>query len=194
MTDRRIDHTVSDCLCNDLLSLFSAFKAKLLLDISDRDTRVRNVDLLETELDDGVLKSVDQRQVAISLEELLVLDSQLLEAVHLSGLDTAHNREVRSERLLKLGLCKHCSAWDFSHQQLNDDEQFLDCYSETCGADLRTLSETLDEGSLGLRVLKLDSLDSADVVEVASILVVGAILWESGLRDEVACLLVQVLL
>lgn len=194
MTDRRINHTVSDRFSHDLLSLFSAFKTELLLDISNRDTGVRNVNFLESKLDDSMLQSVDQRQVAVSLEELLVLDCQLLEPVHLSRLDTAHDREVWSERLLELGLCKDCPVRDFSHQQLNDHEQFLDCHSETCSTDLRTLSKTLDEGSLGLRVLQLDSLDSADVVQVASILVVRAILWESRLCDKVTCLLIQVLL
>ena len=66
--------------------------------------------------------------------------------------------------------------------------------AETNGSDFWTLPLTLDQACLCLRVLKLDCLNAANVVQIACILIVGDTLWESGLDNEVACLLIQILL
>ena len=66
--------------------------------------------------------------------------------------------------------------------------------AESDGTDLRRLTQGLDQRGLCLRILKLDSLNASLVVEIASILIVRDTFWETGLLDEVAGLLVQVLL
>lgn len=66
--------------------------------------------------------------------------------------------------------------------------------AETNGSNFRTLPLTLDQTCLRLGVLKLDCLDTTDVVKIARILIVRDALWEPSLDNEVACLLIQVLL
>ena len=66
--------------------------------------------------------------------------------------------------------------------------------AEANSSNFRALPLTLDQTCLRLRVLKLDSLDATDVVEIACVLVVGDTLWEPSLDDEVAGLLIQILL
>ena len=65
--------------------------------------------------------------------------------------------------------------------------------SEAKSADLWPLSLTLVQADESFGVLQGDGLYSSHVVEVASELVVGDILWEVGLLDEVSGLLYQVL-
>jgi len=66
--------------------------------------------------------------------------------------------------------------------------------AEANSTDLRAFSESLNEAGLSIRVLKLHSLDTAYVVEIASILIVGTVFGEGSLGNEVARLFVQVLL
>ena len=71
--------------------------------------------------------------------------------------------------------------------------QFLDLKPEAKSSNLRTLPLTLSETPEGLRVLQSNGLDATNIVKVSGVLVVGHILRELGLLNEVACLLVQVL-
>ena len=89
---------------------------------------------------------------------------------------------------------EYLTVWDLAHKQLNYHEKLLHGHTETCGSNLWALAETLDERSLSLGVLELDGLDLADVVQVASILIVAALLREGGLGDEAARLLVKIVL
>jgi len=66
--------------------------------------------------------------------------------------------------------------------------------AEADRTDLGSLSEGLDQGGLGLGVLKLHSFDATLVVQVPSVLIVGDTLGEGSLNHEVAGLLVKVLL
>ena len=68
MINRCVNDTVSNRLCDDLLRLFVALKAQLCLHVADCDLRVRDVDLLETELNDSVLESMNLRQGLVLLE------------------------------------------------------------------------------------------------------------------------------
>jgi|LauGreDrversion4_2_1035121.scaffolds.fasta_scaffold294010_3 hypothetical protein len=65
MIENCLDHTVSYGLSNHLLCLFNAFKRQLLCDVTDRDLRVTNVDLLETKLDNSVAQALNERKVLI---------------------------------------------------------------------------------------------------------------------------------
>ena len=66
--------------------------------------------------------------------------------------------------------------------------------TESGRSNFRSLSLTLDETCLSLRILELDGLDAADVVEVTRVLIVRNTLWEASLCYEVTGLLVEVLL
>ena len=47
---------------------------------------------------------MDQGQVLIRLEEFGILDTKVLEPLHIARLDTAHDREVRSQRFLIISM------------------------------------------------------------------------------------------
>jgi hypothetical protein len=98
------------------------------------------------------------------------------------------------KRLLVVSVREDLPVRDLAHQQLNNDEQFLDSDSETGGSHFRALPEALNETGLSLGVLKLYSLDLSDVVQVPGILVVRALLWEGRLGNKTAGLLIEVLL
>jgi hypothetical protein len=101
---------------------------------------------------------------------------------------------VRSKVLLEFLLVEHLAVRDLSHQEFDDNQKLLSVNTEADCANLGSLSKGLNQGGLGLGVLKLHSLDATLVVQVPSVLIVGNTLREGGLNHEVASLLVKVLL
>lgn len=69
MINRCVNDAITNRLRDDLLSFFVALKAQLCLHVADCDLRVRDVDLLETKLNDSVLESMNLRQGLVLLEE-----------------------------------------------------------------------------------------------------------------------------
>ena len=86
VVDDGIDDAITDRLGDDLLGLLP-LEAELRSDVSHRDLRIRDVDLLETELDDSVLQTADQREDLISSKHSLIAGNQGIELVHLTLLD-----------------------------------------------------------------------------------------------------------
>lgn len=70
----------------------------------------------------------------------------------------------------------------------------MDLDTEAKSTDFGCFAKSLDQAGLSGGVLKLNCFDAADVVEVTSVLIVGNMLGESCLADEVARLLNKVLL
>ena len=194
MVDSRIDHAVSNGLCHNLLCFFHAFKAELLLDVFESNLGVRNVDFLKTELDDSVLESVNQREDLVIFKETRVLLEQLLELFHVTLLHVIHDQEIWIKRFLEVCLIEYLAGRNLAHQESHDNQQLLDLDPEPKGPHFWPFPLTLYQARLSLRVLKLDCLDAAHVVQIARVLVVGDTLRENCLDDEVASLLVQVLL
>ena len=116
VVDCSIDDTITDSLRNDLLSLFNTLQVQLAGNISKRDLRVRDVDLLETELDDSVLQTADQREDLISSKHSLIAGNQGIELVHLTLLDVLDDQIVRLEVLLELFLVEDLTLRDLTHQ------------------------------------------------------------------------------
>ena len=116
VVDCSIDDTITDSLRHDLLSLFYTLQVQLAGNISKRDLRVRDVDLLETELDDSVLQTADQREDLISSKHSLIAGNQGIELVHLTLLDVLDDQIVRLEVLLELFLVEDLTLRDLTHQ------------------------------------------------------------------------------
>lgn len=188
-----IDNSITNCFRDDLLSFFNAFETELVLDIRNRYSGVRDVDLFEAEFDDSVLESVDEWKVLVCFKELHVLVAELLESVHITRFDTAYNLEVRAQRFFVICVREDLSVWNFTHQQFNNNQKFLHSDSEACSADFGSFSKTLDQTGLGLWVFKLNGFDLANVIQIPCILVVWALFREGRLCDEVTSLFVQVL-
>ena len=116
VVDSSIDDTITDSLRNDLLSLFNTLQVQLAGNISKRDLRVRDIDLLETELDDSVLQTADQREDLISSKHSLIAGNQGIKLVHLTLLDVLDDQIVRLEVLLELFLVEDLTLRDLTHQ------------------------------------------------------------------------------
>jgi len=194
MVDSRVNDSISDRLSHDLLGLFYTFQAQLARDVGHGDLRVRDIDLFQTELDDGMLQSMDQTEHLVSLEHPLVPRYEGVESLHVSLLDRVHDLIVWVQVLLEVLLAEDLTIGDLTHEQLYNDEELLSVDAEADSSNLGCFSEGLDQGGLGLRVLQLDCLDATLVVQVPRILIVRDGLGEACLHDEVASLLVQVLL
>lgn len=193
VVDHCIDDTVSDGFGNDLFCLFNGIEAQFSLDVLHGDLGIGDVELLQTEFEDGVLQSHDQGVVLVGDEDLLVLGQNLLEGVHVSRFYAVDDLEVWGQRLLEEGLGEDLSVRNFTHEKLDDNLEFLDLDSEGFGADLRGFSQRLDESGLRLGVLELHGLDSAQVVQVSRILIIGHVLREGGLDRELASWLIKIL-
>lgn len=68
MINRCVDDAVSNCLRDDLFRLFVALKTQLCLHVADSDLRVGDIDLLQTELNDSMLESMNHRQCLVLVE------------------------------------------------------------------------------------------------------------------------------
>lgn len=115
-----IDNSIADSFGNDLLGLFNTLERKLFRDILNRNLRVRDVDLLETELDHSVTKTLNQGEIFVSMEKGLILDQKGLEVLHVARLDTSNNLIVRKKLLLEVGVREDLSVGNVTHQKLSN--------------------------------------------------------------------------
>ena len=119
-----------------------------------------------------MLKSHDQGIVLILLENFLILSENFLEGIHVSGFHTVYDLEIWGKWLLQEGLREDLSVWNFSHQQLNDNLEFLNLNSKSFGSNLWSSSQSLDKSCLRFGVFELNSLNSSEVVQISRILVI----------------------
>ena len=120
MVKDSIDNSIADSFGNDLLGLFNTLERKLFRDILNRNLRVRDVDLLETELDHSVTKTLNQGEIFVSMEKGLILDQKGLEVLHVARLDTSNNLIVRKKLLLEVGVREDLSVGNVTHQKLSN--------------------------------------------------------------------------
>jgi len=167
-----VNDTITDGLGNNLLGLLDAFERQLLCNVLNGYLGVADVDLLEAKLDNSVSQALNQGQILVCLEETLVLGKKSLEVVHISRLDTSNDLVVGEESLLEIWVGEDLSIGDISHKKFDDNLKLQDLSAEGLGTDLGTLTEGLDQTGLSLRILELDSLDAAKIVEVSCVLII----------------------
>ena len=187
------DDTVSDGLRDYLLGLFNAVERKLVLDVNQGDLRVGNVQFLQTELEHGVSESVNKRVRLVSLEHDAVLVHDLVEGNHVATFHTVHDLEVGLQRSLQELLSEDLPVWDLAHEQFHNYLQLYALNPEAFCTHFGGFSQGLDKHGVTLRVLKLNSLDAAQVVKIPGGLVVGDVLRERCFHNELPSLLVEVL-
>ena len=119
VVDHSCDDTISDGLGNDLLGLIDALEGELLLDVAQGDLRVRNVELLQTELEDCMLEPLNKRVSLILFEKFFIFIDDSLEGIHITRFDTIDNLEVWLKRSLQELLQENLSVWNLTHKKLN---------------------------------------------------------------------------
>lgn len=194
VVDPSLNYTIANSLRHDLLRLLHGLETQLRLNVAQSNFRVRNVDLLQTELDHSVLESLDQGHVLVKSKYFGVLDQQGAELFHLALLDAVEHVEVWRQRLDEVTTAQDTLVRDFTHQQRDDNQEFGRGDTETKSADFWAFSKSLGQACLGSRVLKLHSLDPSNVVQVPGTLRIRHVLRKGRLLDKVAGLFVQVLL
>ena len=95
-----------------------------------------------------MLQSHDQSVVFVSDENFLILNQDLLESFHVTRLYAVDDLEVGRKWLLEERLGEDLSVWNFTHQELNNDLEFLNLNSKSFGPDLRSFSQGLNESGL----------------------------------------------
>ena len=73
-----------------------------------------------------------------------------VESLHVSLLHALHDLEVGEQVLLEVFLVEDLAVGDLSHQELDNDEQFLSVDAEADCTDFWCLSQRLLKGSLSL--------------------------------------------
>ena len=150
MVKNRLDNSVADGLSHDLLSLLQTLEGQLLLHVCEGDLGVGDVEFLQPKLQHCVAQSQDQSESLVLLERLLVLAQDLLEQLHVSLLHASYNGVVGSQGSFVVCLREELPVRNLTHQQLNQEQQFLNMNSESSSSNLRSLSEGLNESCLRL--------------------------------------------
>ena len=119
-----------------------------------------------------MLQAVDKGQDLIGLEHALVTSEKGVESHHIARFDGMHDLVVGEEVLLEVFLVEHLPVRDLSHEELDDDQKFRSVNTEASSANFRSLTKRLDECSLSLGVLELNSLYTSLIVQVSRVLVV----------------------
>lgn len=178
MVKHCINDSISYCLGYYLLCLFVTIHQQLWTHVLYWNLWVCYVYLLQTKLKDSVFKSQNQSVVLVSLEQSFILLQDPLKSLHIPLFDTRHYFIVWSQWLLIVCLRKDLPVRNLSHQQLYYNQQFLNVNPEPLSPTLWSLPQSLDQTSLCFWVLKLDGLNSTNVVQIPSLLVVWSSFWE----------------
>ena len=193
MINNCFNNTITNSFGNNLLCFFKWIQVEFLLNVFHWNFRITNVKLFKAELQYCVSKTEDKWVIFVVDENLLVFLYNLIESSHVSWFNAVDNLEIWWKWLLEERLWENLSVWNISHEQLNNYLKLLDLNSECLCSNFWTLSQGLDKSSLGFGVLKLNCLDSSQVVQVPRILVIGNILWEGSFYDELSGLFIQIL-
>ena len=140
-----------------------------------------------------MLQSHNEAVVLVLTENLFIFDYDFFESFHVTWFNAIDNLEVWWKWFLEISLRENLSVWNFSHQELDNNLKLLNLDSESFGSNFWTFSKSLNKSCLGFWVLKLNSFNSSEIVQVSRVLVVWYILREVSLNDELSSLFIHVL-
>mmetsp|Transcript_2821 Transcript_2821/g.5501 ORF Transcript_2821/g.5501 Transcript_2821/m.5501 type:complete len:260 (+) Transcript_2821:510-1289(+) len=191
MVDGRVEHAIADGLGCDRLHVFRVIESELLRHLAQRDARVGERDVAQACTDDVLPQSHDQTHVAVGGEGVRVFLHGGAESGEVPQPHRLHQLEVGPHRALAGGLAEEATLWDRAEQQLHDSAQLVHRQPEAksfAARRLRRLTRRLQQAAVRVRVLELQRLDAALVVEEASELAVGRELGEARLGEQLVCL------
>eukprot|EP00047_Mylnosiga_fluctuans_P002997 m.226921 g.226921 ORF g.226921 m.226921 type:complete len:324 (+) comp11502_c0_seq1:36-1007(+) len=191
VVDRRVDDAIADRLCDDVLGVVGAVELQAGGDVRQRDARVRQADAADARLDDIVPQAENEGVCVVALEACGVLLDDRVEVGHVADTHGLGQVKVRQERAAQRGRAEERALGNVAEEHL-DDHSKLVCRLEEADGGSGRLAGGLQQVAVRCRVLELDCIDAAQIVEVASRLAVCCVLREGCLGNQQVCLLDEV--
>merc|ERR1712192_391239 len=119
-------HTISDCLCHNMLSILRAVHLQLGGNVSECDSAVGKADRSHRSLDHIVMETNDEAVSEVSLELGGKLLHNTVKPSDIASLHSLGELQVRGQRMLHLLSHKGLALWDVSKQQIHSDRQLGD--------------------------------------------------------------------
>merc|ERR1719234_1652073 len=123
-------HTISDCLCHNMLSVFRAVHLQLCGNVSECDPAVGKADRSHRSLDNIMMKANDEAVGEVSLELSGKLLHNTVKPSNITSLYSLGELQVGGQRMLHLLSHKGLALWDVSKQQIHSDRQLGDMLFE----------------------------------------------------------------
>merc|ERR1719180_43580 len=171
-------HTISDCLCHNMLSVLRAVNLQLGSNVGKCDTAVGKADCSHRSLDNIVMKANDKAVGEVRLELGGKLLHNTVKPSDISSLHSLGELQVGGQRMLHLLSHKGLALWDVSKQQIHSDRQLGDMLFEARSRILRSLPCRLEKVLVSFGVIQLEGLDPPQVVVVPCPLIVAGLLRE----------------
>merc|ERR1719180_382588 len=171
-------HTISDCLCHNVLSVLGAVDLQLGGNVSKCDPAVGKADRSHRSLDNIVMKTNNETVGEVGLELGGKLLHNTVEPSNIASLHSLGELQVGGQGMLHLLSHKGLALWDVSKQQIHSDGQLGDMLFEACSRILGGLPCRLKKVLVSLGVIQLEGLDPTKVVVVPCPLIVAGLLRE----------------
>merc|ERR1719376_1396108 len=171
-------HTISDCLGDNMLSVFRAVHLQLGGNVGECDPTVGKADCSHRSLDNIVMEANDETVGEVSLELGGKLLHNTVNPSNISGFHGLGELQVGGQRMLHLLSNKGLTLWDVSKQQIHSNRQLGDMLFEARSRVLRSLPCRLEKVFVSFSVIQLEGLDPSQVVVVPCPLVVAGLFWE----------------
>merc|ERR1719352_1963472 len=171
-------HTISDCLCHNMLSVLRAVDLQLGSNVGKCDPAVGKADRSHRSLDHIVMKANDEAVGKVSLELGGKLLHNTVKPSNISSLNSLGELQVGGQRMLHLLSHKGLALRDVSKQQIHSNRQLGDMLFEACSRILGSLPCRLKQVLVSFGVIQLEGLDPTQVVVVPCPLIVAGLLRE----------------
>merc|ERR1719234_1993824 len=171
-------HTISDCLCDNMLSILRAVHLQLGSNVSKCDPAVGKADRSHRSLDNIVMEANDEAVGEVSLELGRKLLHNTVKPSDIACFHSLSELQVGGQRMLHLLSHKGLAFWDVSKQQIHSDRQLGDMLFEACSRILRSLPCRLEKVLVSFSVIQLEGLDPSKVVVVPCPLIVAGLFRE----------------
>merc|ERR1719376_155653 len=171
-------HTISDCLCHNMLSVLRAVDLQLGCNVSECDPAVGKADSSHRSLDNIVMKANDKAVGEVRLELGGKLLHNTVKPPNIASLHSLGELQVGGQRMLHLLSHKGLALWDVSKQQIHSDKQLGDMLFEACSRVLRSFPCRLKQVLVSFSIIQLEGLDPTKVVVVPCPLIVAGLFRE----------------
>merc|ERR1719234_704695 len=149
-------HTISDCLCHNMLSVLGAVNLQLGGNVGKCDPAVGKADRSHRSLDHIVMEANNETVGEVSLELGGKLLHNTVKPSNIASFHSLGELQVGSQRMLHLLSHKGLALRDVSEQQIHSNRQLGDMLFEACSRVLRRLPCRLDKVLVSFSVVQLD--------------------------------------
>lgn len=185
MVEGSLNDTISDGFGNNVFRRLFRVEIQTEANLAERDAGIGQGHGSDTSLDDGLTKTNDEGVGSILLESITILVNDFVKGIEFANSNSLDEEEIWLEGLLEHGVSEEGAVWNVSHQQFDDNVQFVGCLYETCCCwGLWCLANGTLEMLMGGRVVELNGSDLSEVIFVTDDEVVCGGWWECCFGNE----------